>query len=437
MNEEARAEALARVRRFLVEHGASADEIDDAERRGVLDLLVADRMLVPGEARYTTAEVSARTAMPEEVSRRLWRALGFPDVAPDERAFTDLDVEAITTLQAMVAVGAAELDSAVQLARVIGTSMARIADAQLAPAMASTPGVAGEDDTVEEADRFAQLADQIVPAMGRLIEFVWRRHLQAATRRAMLLRDRGGSRTLPDLVVGFADMVGFTGLSQQLSDDELANMVSRFEQVAHDIVTAGGGRIVKMIGDEAMFVAEDPGSGVDVGLQLAEAYADDDRLSDVRVALALGPVLLQDGDFFGPVVNLASRAVGIAAPGTVLVSDDLHRALEGEGAPDPGRFAFRGLRPRTLKDLGRVQLWVVGRPGQEPPLAERRLGRGFERLAEVLHEFDELRSTGERVISAGRRRRVGQPDGGEGLGGEVEGAVDRGDGTPPQVDQPT
>jgi hypothetical protein len=64
-----------------------------------------------------------------------------------------------------------------------------------------------------------------------------------------------------------------------------------------------------MIGDEVMFVTDTPTDAARIGLALAEAYADDELLSDVRVALAVGPVLVQDGDFYGPVVNLASRAV--------------------------------------------------------------------------------------------------------------------------------
>jgi adenylate cyclase len=66
--------------------------------------------------------------------------------------------------------------------------------------------------------------------MTRLLEFAWRRHVQAAVRRAMLLRSRHDPGALPDLCVGFADMVGFTMLSQQLSEEELAAVVSRFEE---------------------------------------------------------------------------------------------------------------------------------------------------------------------------------------------------------------
>ena len=88
----------------------------------------------------------------------------------------------------------------------------------------------------------------------------------------------------------------------------------------------------------------------------------------MRVALAVGPVLVKDGDFYGPVVNLASRLVGVAHPGTVLISDEFREALEAEGATD---IDTRPLRTRTLKDLGRIQMWKLHpgrhRAGCRPP----------------------------------------------------------------------
>jgi len=459
---EAHAEALRRVHAFLLEHGASESEIVRAQHDDLLDLLVADRLLVPSRVRYNEAEVSERTGMPVELSRKFWRALGFPDPTPEDRIFADLDIEAIQILETLVELGVADLDPALQLARVIGSSMARIADAEVSPQMLGILALPGSGDSVEAADRFANIADQTLPAMGRLLEFVWRRHVQAAIRRAMLLRSRGASTTLPDLCVGFADMVGFTMLSQQLSEEELAAVVSRFEDVAHDVVTSLGGRVVKMIGDEVMFVAESTAGAAEIGLGLAESYADDELLSDVRVGMAVGPVLVQDGDYYGPVVNLANRIADIAAPGTVLVTDDFHDALlqelpsstpadeatsagsgasrseagervgevagesaesaasmETETQTDAGSyigtagagsvalhsegFAFSALRPRSVKDVGRVQLWSLYRPGTEPVRFDRRMGRRWERLSDVLRDLDELRERGEKLISSGRR----------------------------------
>lgn len=428
-----RLEALERVRAFLRGHGTPEDEIAEAESRDVLDLLVADRLLVPAERRYTQAEVAELTGMELDLARRFWRALGFPDVEADERMFTDLDIEALVILRSLMELGVTDVDTSLQFARVIGSSMARIAEAEVSPAVRGMGLGPDTGDTVEAADRFAALADHSLPAMARLLEFVWRRHVQAAVRRAMLLRTRSDSGALPVLAVGFADMVGFTTLSQQLSEEELAAVVARFEDVAHDTVTAGGGRVVKMIGDEAMFVTESALAAARIGLALAEAYAGDELLSDVRVALAVGPVLVQDGDFYGPVVNLASRVVNMAAPGAVIVTDEFHTAVEaalpgggveaalqgaaasGAGA---GEFEFGPLRPRRVKDLGRIQLWVLHRPGTEPVALDRRLGGRWERMAEVLQDLDELREKGERLIAGARS--AGEPHGGDPEGAEVE-----------------
>ncbi len=412
--------ALKRIRKLLRDSGASEDDIRRAERDDLLDLLVADRLLVPSEARYDEAEVARVTGTPIELNRKFWRALGFPDPTPDEKMFTDLDIKAIKDLESMVTLGLSDVDTLLQQARVIGSSMARIADAQVSPAMVGMFSMPESDDSVEAADHFARIAHEMLPVTASLLEFVWRRHVQAAIRRAMTRRTAGRSAGLPELCVGFADMVGFTILSQQLSEEELGVMVSRFEDVAHDVVTARGGRVVKMIGDEAMFVTESLTSAANIALALAETYADDEMLSDVKVALAVGPVLVQDGDYYGPVVNLANRMADIAAPGSVLVTDEFHgRLLEETGASSRasrehdqdsddgsshnGGYAFSALRPRVLKDVGRVQLWSLYRPGAEPHRLDRRIGRRWERLSEAVAELEDLRERGEKLISSGLR----------------------------------
>jgi len=387
-----RVEALARVRYLLLELGCNDEEIDRAVEDDVLDLLVVDHLLVPSGHKLTQSEVAGRTDIPVDVVKRFWRALGFLDVDEDEPAFTDMDIEAVQLFQSLTALGIVDLDSAVQMARVIGSSMARIAEAETSPG--TTPILMGSGDSVLDADEFARQAEASIPAMTRLLEYVWRRHLQAATRRAMLHRTRGVEEGVrPVMAVGFADMVGFTVLSQHLGDEELAAVVARFEELAHDTVVALGGRVVKMIGDEVMFVVQSTTGAAQIGLSLAEAYASDDLLSDVRVALAVGPVLVKDGDFYGPVVNLASRLVNVARPGTVLISDEFKEALESEGADD---IDTRPLRTRSLKDLGRVQMWKLIRAGSEPGADNRRTMR-WERLGEVLRELDELRERGESV----------------------------------------
>jgi adenylate cyclase len=178
-----------------------------------------------------------------------------------------------------------------------------------------------------------------------------------------------GAQGEVDLVVGFADLVGFTALSQQVTDRELAAIVDQFETLAYDVITTEGGRVVKMIGDEVMFVVESPEAAAEIALSLADASREADELSDVRVGMAVGPVLEREGDCFGPTVNLASRITSIAFPGSVIVSSDLHERLA-----DHEEYAWRSMRPRQLKNIGRVHLWVLRRAteGFESRFAEGR-----------------------------------------------------------------
>ena len=417
IDDSRRSAALAHVRELLHLNGATDEEIDQAVADDVLDLFVVDRMLVPSRRRYTRAEVAELTGVNLNLLERFWRALGFPGVSDDDRAFTDLDLEAVRLFQGMQSLGATRTDTALQLARVIGSSMSRIAEAELVPGDISS----SEVDTIMAADAFASVADVTIPAMARLLEFVWRRQVAAGIARTMLLRSLGvAPGESPVMAVGFADMVGFTLLSQHLSDQELAAVVRRFEEVSHDIVVGLGGRVVKMIGDEVMFVVDSVADAARIGLDLADAYADDDLLSDVRVGLAAGQVLARDGDYFGPTVNLAHRIVNIGNPGTVLISDEFHTALMEEA---PEEFTAEPLRPRLLKDLGRVQLWWCGRAGREADgtgvEADRRRNVRWERLSEVLRDLEELREVGERLLTSNRGSgSVGAQAG----GGDPEGA---------------
>jgi adenylate cyclase len=260
---------LQHVRELLLANGATTEEIERAIADNVIDLFVIDRMLVPSRRRYTQGEVAELTGVNVQTLERFWRALGFPNVSDDDKAFTDLDLEAVRLFQGMQALGAARTDTALQLARVIGSSMARIAEAELV----SGDVHASDIDPVIAADAFASVADVTIPAMARLLEFVWRRQVAAGIRRNIMLRNDGvAPGSSPTLAVGFADMVGFTLLSQHLSDQELAAVVRRFEELSHDIVTGLGGRVVKMIGDEVMFVVESVADAARIGLDLADAY---------------------------------------------------------------------------------------------------------------------------------------------------------------------
>lgn len=341
------------LRDVLLDLGVPSDDIDRAAEDGTLELLALERIVSFDEPRYDLAEVAALSGVDPDEIRAYWRALGFPDPRTGEKLFTEADVEMLSAAVSFIAEGTLEPDLALQMARVIGSSLDRVATAQV-------DAMQIRRETVEPGEPLGfpvtpRSSAELLSLMPKLIEFVWRRQLAAAARRRIMRASASEDGTAP-VLVGFADLVGFTAKTQQLEEAELAEVVGRFEAVAYDVVADHGGRVVKMIGDEVMFLHDQPPAGAALALDLAERFRDDDDLSDVRVGLACGSVLERDADVYGHVVNLANRIVSVAYPGTVVVSEELAEALR-----DDEEFVLRSLRSHYLRDIGRVQLFTLRR----------------------------------------------------------------------------
>jgi adenylate cyclase len=379
------------LREFLESQGVPADDIAAAEEQGpsAVQLLAIDRILLPGEHRYNRIEVADMVGVDLDTARRYWRGLGFPDTPDEERSFTDSDVEALRTLRELIDQGVIEEDVALQLARVFGQSLSRMADSQVTTmrARVEEPLRQAGASEPEVAEAVTAVAAAMLPTIEGFVTYIWRRHLAAAAQRQLYYApEASGTETM---AVGFADMVGFTAISQQVDEHDLTAIVDRFENVAYDTIAEHGGRVVKMIGDEVMFVTADPAEGAFVAMQLAEVYADDEMLPDVRVGLAMGQVLAREGDYFGPTVNRASRIVNIAYAGSAVVSDEVHEALEGDD-----RFGWKSLRPRRLKGIGITPLWVLTRP-DDPEGSSHRHGLPLE-VARRMRARQERRRAKER-----------------------------------------
>lgn len=339
------AERLA-LFRFLLDLGATADELSEfAAEPAALALVLALR---GGHERLTRAELAARAELPEPFVLQAYRAAGFADPGASDRVFTDESVGAFQTIKdAETLVGP---DGVAHLTRVVGSSMARIADAFVSAFLVNVRASSGADELA--LARANVEAAGLLPAVGRVMELLLRQHIVAARRPPHAGSPDGWTQRL---AVGFVDLVGSTALAQELTVHELNEALATFEQRAADTVTAHGGRLVKLIGDEAMFAFADPQAACEVALRLAETFTADTLLPPVRTGVAWGDVLSRDGDHYGPVVNLAARAVKLARPGTVLVAAALAE-VAGE--------AYRAVpvTPRRLRGFDeRVPLAVLRR----------------------------------------------------------------------------
>jgi adenylate cyclase len=328
----------------------------DGDGQGAFEALEDE--LLGGTRRYTRAEVALQADVDMELARTLWRALGFADVEDDKVAFTDRDVEALRTVRWLVASGVIDEDAQLYVTRAMGQSLSRLADWQVATiteALARPDEVRPEDVTA--------VARELVPVMEGLIGYVWRRHLAATAGRVLAMGSAdpiAGSAVTGSMAVGFADLVGFTTLTRNVDEDELAGLVERFEGVAADAVAGGGGRVVKTVGDEVMFTAADAATGAEIAMSLSERIGADDDLPDLRVGAAFGTLLSRLGDVYGEPVNIASRLTTAARPGTVLVDKELAAALEGDA-----RWRLRRVPPRPVRGYSLLQGFRLRRDEQD------------------------------------------------------------------------
>ena len=312
-----------------------------------------ERELLGGDRRYTRIEVAERAGVSVEQARALWRALGFADVGDDNVAFTDRDVEALVAVQDLISRGLIDESTQLAMTRSMGQSLARLAEWQVA----ALTDALGRDTAPLEGEALLA-AEDLVPLMEGLIGFVWRRHLAAAANRALARADDADA---PQMAVGFADLVGFTSLTRQAEEGDLADLVDRFEAIATDVIAEQGGRVIKTVGDEVMFAADDAATAAEIALQLLERVEEDADLPDLRVGVACGTVLPRLGDVFGEPVNIASRLTSFARPGSALVDREMAAALEGHE-----RFRLRRVPPRPVRGYALLQGMRLRRADPQP-----------------------------------------------------------------------
>jgi adenylate cyclase len=339
-----------------------------------------ERILLGGSRQYTRAEVSELAGVPPERSSALWRALGFATQDEDVAVFTDGDVRALRITSELIRGGIVDPAIATATARMIGQHMSRLAESQvhmLRDVLAANPEIGAD------GRQLARLVEHLTPELEALQDYVWRRHLAANSVRLLVTADEDLDERRQ--VVGFADMVGFTTLTRRSSEAELVAVVDRFEAMAADVVAENRGRIVKMLGDEVLFVADSPADAAEIALHLLDSAEKADSVPSLRAGLAYGRVLSRFGDVYGSVVNIASRLTSVARPGTVLVDLEMAEALKDDAA-----YVTRSRRPVAVRGYTRLRSAALRRAGEEGTS----LAESAQRIAaEVLGLLDDDEET--------------------------------------------
>lgn len=320
---------------------------------GQMDVHELERELLGGDRRYDRNEVARLAGVSTDRAETLWRALGFPTTGDEELAFTDCDLEALQKVRRMVDEGWLDEDTSLNMTRAMGQTLSRLAEWQVSTMMTSGLQVSGPDWAVARAR-------ELVPTVEELIGYVWRRHLAAIGARTLSFGDDEPATRL--MTVGFCDLVNYTSLTRHIEESELARLVEAFDGIAADTVAELGGRVVKTVGDEVLFVADEPENGAEIGLALSERIAADESLPDTRTGIACGAVLARLGDVYGEPVNIAARLTGVARAGSVLVDREL-----GDALGDDPRFRLRRLAPRPVRGYAMLHAYRLRRGDQPEP----------------------------------------------------------------------
>ena len=323
----------------LSEMGATPVEIEDANRTGTLGPLALELALRGSEV-VSFVEAAEAAGLGAEEAARLWRAVGFPDPLESPPRVTQRQIDTLRVLA-----GTRNLlgyEAAAELAPVIGGTTAKLAEAIVDSFRINveTPRLQRGEAASQIVEDYAQTAAAVLPPLIDAIGDLLVGHILAVARASWAMDDQRTAVTR-DLVIGFADLVGYTRAAQQLSPTELAGAIRRFEASSGEIIARHGGRLVKLIGDEVMFVVDDAHRAAELVGDLLRAVARDEQLPDIRIGLAAGPLVSHHGDYYGDVVNLAARLVKAAAPGTALGSESLG-AVMGEPIELPPLKGYEG-----------------------------------------------------------------------------------------------
>ncbi len=337
------AEDRLQLLEWLAGLGFTVEEMVDGLERDILPAMASDRRLLGGRL-MTRNEALVSSGLDGDRFDEFVRALGFVRIhgAPDaDVGYTSAEVEMLSIFGALTAMFSHQ--EALAFVRVIGASLSRVAEAGVALFLSDIENRMLESGRTElELGQAGYEAIGLIDGFMTTLDPVLRRHLQQATERFRRATISQQERYQYRYAVGFVDLVGFTGRSLTMEPRVLADFLRDFEARAHDAVTSAGSRIVKLIGDEVMFVGDDPSDVCRAAKLLMTGFGDEGDVVVPRGGVAYGSVLTRGGDYFGAVVNLASRLVDEAVPKEILVTQAVVDAAPERRFEPAGRRMVKG-----------------------------------------------------------------------------------------------
>ena len=339
LNGKAREARLALLNE-LADEGVTLEELKGAVEENRLVLLPVERVFDSGTRHYTARQIAELAGLEQDFLLRLLRALGAPIPEDDQPVYADADLEAAKRAKLFLDAGLPK-EGVLETSRLIGISMANLADAnrEMVGEVFTEPGI----DERELALRYAEAARTMSPLLGETLLHAYRIHLREAIRRAVVTEAElaEGRLGTDEMTIAFADLVGFTRLGESLDIEQIGDLTGRLFELASDAAQPPV-RLVKMIGDAAMFASRESQPLLDAVLGLVES-AGREEIPPLRAGAARGQALGRGGDWYGRPVNLAARITGFARPDSVVVDQSVKDSI-AQSNGRPFDFSFAGKR---------------------------------------------------------------------------------------------
>jgi adenylate cyclase len=338
--------------RSLEDAGIPLDRVAEALRQGAISLGFLDAAAYERFASLgseTFQQVSDRTGVPVDLLTSIREATGSAPPSPEDRMRED-ELRVVPFLEIQIDSGFRH--TAIEhLLRVHGDSTRRMADAEgawwtsevIEPAIAAGKGPE-EISNAEFSDRISPLAEQAMIALYHAQQArAWTANIIDGFE-VMLANAGIRSRLERPPAICFLDITGYTRLTQERGDAAAADLAATLSRLVQRGSVQHGGKPIKWLGDGVMFWFRDPGPGVRAAIEMVDGLAAA-GLPPAHVGLHAGPVLYQQGDYFGQTVNLTARIADYARPGEVLVTQAVADASQETG------IAFAEIGPVDLKGV--------------------------------------------------------------------------------------
>ena len=349
--------------RSLEDATISLDEVVAAIHHGALSLEFFDNAAFDrfaGLTAETFRQVSGRTGIPLDLLTVIREVMGMGPPSPDDRVRED-ELEIVPYIQLQLSEGFRP-PAIERLLRVQGDSTRRMSEQEAAwwnSEVIEQARVAGEGpEAVSNADltaRIAPLTDRTILALYHAYQARnWTGNLIEGFEALM---EKAGIHSRSERVpaICFLDLTGFTRLTQERGDAAAAELAATVARLVQRSSARHGGKTIKWLGDGLMFYFPEPGRGVSAALEMVDELPAA-GLPPAHVGLAAGPVLFQEGDYFGQTVNLSARISDYARQGEVLVTQAVADASKEKDISfaDVGEVELKGVS-------GTVHLLRAGR----------------------------------------------------------------------------